>query len=796
MDQNAVNIREALETIALEYSRGNCSIDLLVKACDSYKIKTGFDDGLDYQILVAKSCYDHVNGVVSSEEILKAIVPGTTKVIDGIMYVYSPTAPGSQQPYDWHVVRKVARGKTLDDSQVSKKQNYVNQLFPQDLSSLKIVGAAGGSTGAKIVEDVNGNRYIMKRGDASGNTNNGHIQNEYLANQMYDMLGLRVPDFELYDDNGTAVLLSRFIPGCSTPVPSKDYKAMAQGFIADTVLANWDVYQNDNCLIDYAGRVVRVDNGGSLEYRAQGKKKTYDDDVLNSFLGMIKHNQIVYNYLKPSDILNQINELQKKKQDVVDYLKQSGNTVLADIVGKRIDNLKDIVKYLQNQKAISEIPILPRKLKSHKDMYRALTADELKKIYDANPGSNGYGKLMNTGKNGWELLSQVCQLRGFDARPQVVTEDEYWKLVAAAPERQFYRGLDKNYVNADTAVKSLLFDDECFYGTQAAYGEGIYAHRNDTNGKINKVDKSNYRNESAWEHAREYSGTGGAIVKGLIKDDAKIVKFDDIKNELTRFTPGAQDPSEVKRIQGEIAKIDAQLVSIQKQIDDFDVNLKSAVFAKMKFDESSAADMSQTIDDVDWGKIDAFGEREIPSFDEFVVGKMGTWVKEQGGTVKVDKGAATFELPNSSEKCVVNVYQYNGPFSILRKNPFAPAYNAAVQRFVNWMETEHISKAWTALKEERDSSGDKMDSLKQQKANKEAERRGKEAELADSTNANDSTMLGAIYKNKGYRQVLGLFAAIKGYDAIEVTNGNGRKNSFYVILNRSKLIVSNTVDYT
>lgn len=795
MSEKAANIRAALETVALEFSRGNCSIDLLVKAYESYKIKTGFDDGIDYQILVAKSCYDHINGVETDVEIEKAILPGTTKVIDGVMYVYSATAPGSKSQYGWHVVRKVGRGTTLNDSQISKKQDYVNQLFPKDISSLKVISSAGGSTGAKIVEDVNGNRYVMKRGDASGNTNNGHVQNEYLANQIYNMLGLRVPDFELYDDNGTAVMLSRFIPGCRKPVPSKDYKAMVQGFIADTVMANWDVYQNDNCLIDYAGNVVRVDNGGSLEYRAQGRKKQYDADVLQSFLGMIQHNQIAYSNLKPADVLSQIRELRSRKKDVVDYLKESGNTVLADIVGKRIDNLKDIEKYLQNQRAIKDIPIVPRKLKSKKEMYRALTAEELKKIYDANPGSNGYGKLLNTGKNGWEMLSQVCKLRGFDARPKVVTEDEYWKLVAQNRSRQFYRGLNKDYISTDTSIKSLLFDDECFYGTQAAYGEGIYAHRNDRNGVINNNDRTNYKKESAWEHAKDYAHSGGAIVKGLIEDDAKIVKFDDLKEELKRFTPGAKDPDEVRKLQAEIAKINAKISGIQSQIDNFDVNLKAAVFAKMHFDESASADMSQTISDIDWGKVDAFGERDIPSFNDFVVGKMSDWVKAQGGKATVGKGMVTFELPNSDEKCVVNIYQYNGPFSILQKNPFAPHYNAAVNRFANWMETNHIAKAYEVYKEERDNKGDKIDALKKQKSDAEDERRKKEADLADSTNASDTTMLGAIYKNKGYRQVLGLFAAIKGYDAIEVKNGNGQANSFYVILNRSKLIVSNSVDY-
>ena len=786
----SVDIRKALETVALEYSRGNCSIDLLIKACDSYKAKTGFDDGMDYQILIAKSCYDFINGAERNEEIEKAIIPGATKVIDGIMYVYSATAPGSQQPYDWHVVRKVARGKTLDDSQVSKKQNYINQLFPQDLSSLKSVGGAGGSTGAKIVEDVNGNRFIMKRGD---NTNNGHVKSEYLANQLYDILGLRVPDYELYDDNGTAVILSKFIPNTRTP-SVKDYKAMAQGFVADCVLANWDVYQNDNCLIDYAGRVIRVDNGGALDYRAHGKNKPFDDNVLATFKSMIQYNQTVYSNLSSSDVANQIRQIQARKQDIVDYLIQSGNTVLANVIGQRIDKLNDVLAYLKTQMSIKDTPIQPRKLKSAKDMYRDLTEDELTEIWDNATGKNSSSKLLHTASNGWDLLSQVCKLRGFDARPEVVTETEYWKRVAANPGRQFFRGLDKNWISTDAAVRSFLFEDDCFYGTQAAYGEGIYAHRNDTNGQANNSNSTNYKQESAWEHAKDYAHSGGAIVKGLLAADAKIIKYEDIKKELNSFVP-ASDPAKVKKIQGEIDKLTKELSDLQDQIDNFDTNLKKEIFSDYKYDEVSAASMIQDIDQIDWGSVNAFGERDIPSFKDFVEGKMTDWVKAQGGKATVRKGVVTFELPNSDVKCSVNAYQYDGPFSILRKNPFTPAYNGAVARFVNWIETEHISKAVDAYKTERDNRGDKVTKLQNERNAKNTELRDKKDELDKVSTADDSTFMGAIYHNKGYAEVLGLYAAIRGYDAIECKNGNGRKNSFYVILNRSKATVSNEVDY-
>lgn len=787
--EEAAKLRKALDAVALEYAQGNCSIDLLMKAHEAFKAKTNFDDDMDYQIVVAKSCYDYLNGVERNAEIEKAVLPGTTKVVDGIMYVYSPTAPGSQQPYDWHVVKKVARGKTLDDSQISKKQSYVNALFPTDLSSVKVVRNAGGSTGAQIVEDVKGNRFIMKRGT---NTNNGHVQSEYLTNQLYDIMGIRVPDYELYDDNGTAVILSRFIPNCHQPT-AKDYKALAQGFIADCVLANWDVYQNDNTLIDYAGRVVRVDNGGALDYRAHGSKKRFDDDILDTFKSMIQYNQSVYSNLSASDVAKQIRDIQARKQDIVDYLNQSGSP-LASVIEKRIDNLKEVLKYLKTQTAIKDTPILPRKLKSKKEMYRDFDDAELKALWDNARGSDGNSKLLNTGKNGWALLGEICKLRGFDARPEVVDETEYWKRVAANPGRQFFRGLDNNWISADAAVKSLLFDDDCFYGTQAAYGEGIYAHRNDKNGVANKSDKTNYKQEGAWKHARDYAHSGGAIVKGVIQADANIVAFDALQKELESFVP-TKDPFKVKKIQGEIKALDKAINNIQDQIDNFDNNMKSQVFSQMKYDETAAASMMTDIEAVDWGAVNAFGERQIPSFKDFVEGKMVDWVKAQGGKATVRKGVVTFELPNSTEKCSINAYQYDGPFSILRKNPFSPAYSGAVSKFVNWMETEHISRAVDAFKAERDKSGDKISTLQKQRSDKVAERHAKEDELRDATTADDSTIMNSVYKNRGYRQVLGVFAALRGYDAIECRNGNSRDNSFYVILNRSKLTVSNEVDY-
>lgn len=238
---------KALETFALAYNEGKCSVDSLIKACSNYKNKIGFVEDLDYDIKVSKSCFDYINGVEQDKEIAKAIVPGQTKVIDGVLYVYSATKTGSKTEYNWHVVRKgtkakqaVGRSGKLTDAQIKGKQKYVNDLFPNDLSKLKVVKTLGGSTGAQLVEDSDGNQYVLKKGT---NTNSGHVKSEYLTNQLYNVMGLRTPDYELYEDNGETILLSRFIQGTHAPMGSSDYAKLAEGFMADILLANWDVYQ-------------------------------------------------------------------------------------------------------------------------------------------------------------------------------------------------------------------------------------------------------------------------------------------------------------------------------------------------------------------------------------------------------------------------------------------------------------------------------------------------------------------------------------------------------------------------
>jgi SPP1 gp7 family putative phage head morphogenesis protein len=109
-------------------------------------------------------------------------------------------------------------------------------------------------------------------------------RSEVLAAKLYELAGVEVPEYRLTTLNGKVAVASRFIEGTKHGTLKELAKTAgaAEGFIADAWLANWDVVGalNDNMVIK-AGRVIRLDTGGALRYRAQGALKgaAFNDNV-------------------------------------------------------------------------------------------------------------------------------------------------------------------------------------------------------------------------------------------------------------------------------------------------------------------------------------------------------------------------------------------------------------------------------------------------------------------------------------------------------------------------------------
>lgn len=828
-------LRKSLDTIALVQSQGNCSIDTLIKACNNYKRLKGINDDYDYEIRVAKSCIDFINGIEQDEEITKSILPGQTKVVDGVLYIYSATQPGSKVPYDWHIVRKgaktqaeIGRGAKLTDQSIQGKQAYVNELFPNDLSTLKVVKTLGGSTGAKLVEDADGNQYVLKKGS---NTNSDHVKAEYLSNQLYGIMGLRTPDYELYDDNGEAVLLSRFIPGTHAPT-SADFAKMSEGFIADVLLANWDVYQNDNCLINNAtGQVIRVDNGGCLNYRAQGKEKTFDGDVFNTWKSMLKYNPGIENQLTEDMQLEQIDAILKKKDDVVNFLKESGKDALAATMAQRFDNLKQVSAEIQKraavkaQKAAAKLgQVLPRVLKPEDEMYADLDEDDIDEIlFETSQQTNlkvdDKGIFTAQDSQGWALLANICKKRGFDARPEVLSESDFWKERKTTEWPLMMRGFDGGV----KYLEDFKFTDFCHFGSWGIWGQGIYAHSDDKAYLTNSGDKhsdplqDNKSDEKNWKSSPAYTGSESAIgyangnedaiAKMFWKKGAKIANSEDLLDEIKAIGIASANDPKVKALKKELDDIKAEWTKNELNLQNIGNIIKKEVFAKIHYDEDAVEELTDYLSNINWGSRNAQGKRNYPMFDEAVVNHIKPCVEKCGGTFEIvnpgrEDEQAKIEFGNRT--FYLSKYAWNTN-AVKQKNQFTLPYHFQAERFNVFFDTNCVRPANKAV-EKAIASGNKTKDLEAKVNKSKQDYYNKKSEYDDAVSAAQSGILNSkdiysriynIVKNCNYRDsgnssksLIGIYAALRGYDGIYQPGGNNSGHGFFIILNRSKVVTS------
>ena len=99
------------------------------------------------------------------------------------------------------------------------------QLFPEMLTEVKVVNAAiGGTTGAKLVEDKQGRKFVQK---STEKIKPPHLRAEYHTNKAYKVLAVQVPEVMLYhkatskqvkegmeaSTGDQPVMLSKFVPG-------------------------------------------------------------------------------------------------------------------------------------------------------------------------------------------------------------------------------------------------------------------------------------------------------------------------------------------------------------------------------------------------------------------------------------------------------------------------------------------------------------------------------------------------------------------------------------------------------
>jgi hypothetical protein len=147
---------------------------------------------------------------------------------------------------------------------------------------------AGGTTGALAALDSNGTKWLVKH--YRGNPD--RVATELLANAIYRELDILVPQAGIgrwSGPNGEEWITVTYpmVEG-ETRRWTEPNEALAEGFVADALIANWDVIGlvQDNIL--WQGDVpTRIDQGGTFVFRAQGEPKPYGREVveLETMLG-------------------------------------------------------------------------------------------------------------------------------------------------------------------------------------------------------------------------------------------------------------------------------------------------------------------------------------------------------------------------------------------------------------------------------------------------------------------------------------------------------------------------------
>jgi hypothetical protein len=235
--------------------------------------------------------------------------------------------------------------------------------FPTDPEALEVVRALGGSTGAELVRDADGRLYVRKRGK-----NAGHLREEVHADDAYRALGVAVPRSKLYEGEAGPVKLSEFHEGVTLgellrtdPAAAEAAIAKARkGMAADALLANWDVVGSgwDNLLVTKSGEVLRIDNGGSLRYRAQGAIKPAHNwtgvvgelDSLRD-ANVNKWSAKVFGGLSDDEARKQAKALVRKRKALLAAVPAE----LREVLGARLDTLANFArpKKAQKPKAIA-----------------------------------------------------------------------------------------------------------------------------------------------------------------------------------------------------------------------------------------------------------------------------------------------------------------------------------------------------------------------------------------------------------------------------------------------------------
>jgi len=144
-----------------------------------------------------------------------------------------------------------------------------------------------------------------------------------------------VPAYKLYKDGDTTRLVGQWIDGkllrdinWNTDEYKEVSRKLHEGFALDCLFGNWDIigkYQ-DNVVVDKNGVPWRIDNGGSLSFRAMGEKKKpeeYTESVATEFTKMRSRNEKmerVFGWITSEEVQKGITIALQHKDKIMEWI--------------------------------------------------------------------------------------------------------------------------------------------------------------------------------------------------------------------------------------------------------------------------------------------------------------------------------------------------------------------------------------------------------------------------------------------------------------------------------------------
>jgi hypothetical protein len=220
-----------------------------------------------------------------------------------------------------------------------------NEIKDTSLHMVRVGERSGSNDGGWYEDSETKERFYVKF-----YKNPDQARVEYVANAIYQKLGIRATHPQLTEVDGRFAIIMPEIRGASAT--TKDEQAnsadVRNGFVADAYLANWDVagLANDNLVRGDDGNIYRIDNGGSMIFRARGGHKDFAANnvpELTTMLDSMYSAGEIFKDVNESDIKSQAQKLVDKLsvQDIKEIVDTSGLggeeklVVLSGLIGRR-----------------------------------------------------------------------------------------------------------------------------------------------------------------------------------------------------------------------------------------------------------------------------------------------------------------------------------------------------------------------------------------------------------------------------------------------------------------------------